>query len=211
MASRAQLSQARSRARRDALLEAALELFAEGGARAITHRAVAARAGLPPATTTYYFTSITELVREALSHHLQTWIDTLRALTDVEFDTSADIDAAAAFIETVYSARSPEIAGTQLAIYLASARDPELRELAAQALTALDDLTRSMLTRLRIESVDTLASAITALIAGSAFRRQSGASSDAEEARLLATSLRHLVAAHLLGEDAVTTALRTGK
>ena len=44
MTSRAQLTQERSRQRRGELLAAAIELFAEGGARAITHRAVAARA-----------------------------------------------------------------------------------------------------------------------------------------------------------------------
>ncbi|MFI5426371.1 TetR/AcrR family transcriptional regulator [Aeromicrobium sp. UC242_57] len=65
MVERAQLSQERSRARREALLDAAIDLFAEGGSRAITHRAVAARAGLPSATTTYYFESIDELIRAA--------------------------------------------------------------------------------------------------------------------------------------------------
>ena len=58
MATRAQLTQGRSRQRRDELLAATIELFAEGGSRAVTHRAVARRAGLPPATTTYYFSSM---------------------------------------------------------------------------------------------------------------------------------------------------------
>src|SRR5688572_23024346 len=50
MATRAQLAQGRSRQRREELLAAAIELFAEGGSRAATHRAVARPAGLPPAT-----------------------------------------------------------------------------------------------------------------------------------------------------------------
>ena len=48
-------SQRRSRARREALLRAAVALLAEGGVRAVTHRAVADRAGVPLAATTYYF------------------------------------------------------------------------------------------------------------------------------------------------------------
>ena len=49
---------------------ATIELFAEGGSRMVTHRAVARRAGLPPATTTYYFASIEDLLREALAAHI---------------------------------------------------------------------------------------------------------------------------------------------
>ncbi|MFT4189566.1 MAG: TetR family transcriptional regulator [Aeromicrobium sp.] len=204
---RAQLTQERSRERREALLEAALELFVEGGSRAVTHRAVATRAGLPSATTTYYFSSIEHIVREALSRHLTTWIETLRSLTDVEFDTSADLDEAAAFIEMIFTVRAPEVAGTQIAIYLAAARDPELRELAGDALRALDGLIVSVLTRLGVETADDLAASVFSLIAGVALRRQSGVESDAEAARVLALSLRHLLAAHLLGEDQITAAL----
>ena len=36
------------------------------GAGAVTHRAVAARAGVPLSTTSYFFSSIDELVTEAL-------------------------------------------------------------------------------------------------------------------------------------------------
>ena len=66
---------------RDELLAATIELFAEGGSRAVTHRAVARRAGLPPATTTYYFASIEDLLREALSEHMKQWMTDLEGLT----------------------------------------------------------------------------------------------------------------------------------
>ncbi len=209
MASRAQLSQARSRARRDELLAAAIELFAEGGSRAVTHRAVATRAGLPPASTTYYFASIDELVREALSQHLTSWIEALRALTEIEFDASIDIDSATSLIEAVFTTRNPEVAGTELAIYLAAARDPQLREVAASALVALDELIVSMLGRIGIADADVLATNITSVIAGVALRRQSAAHSETEQARALAQGLRHLVAGHLVGENAVSEALAT--
>ena len=44
---------------------AAAELLAEGGFDAVRHRAVAERAGLPLASTTYYFGSLDELVTAA--------------------------------------------------------------------------------------------------------------------------------------------------
>jgi len=55
--------------RRQALVEAAAELLVEGGFDAIRHRAVAERAGLPLASTTYYFESLDELVAAAVEHH----------------------------------------------------------------------------------------------------------------------------------------------
>jgi len=55
--------------RRQALVEAAAELLAEGGFDAVRHRAVAERAGLPLASTTYYFESLDELVTAAVEHH----------------------------------------------------------------------------------------------------------------------------------------------
>jgi DNA-binding transcriptional regulator YbjK len=54
--------------RRAALVEAAAELLVEGGFDAIRHRAVAERAGLPLASTTYYFDSLEELVTAAVEH-----------------------------------------------------------------------------------------------------------------------------------------------
>jgi DNA-binding transcriptional regulator YbjK len=54
--------------RRAALVEAAAELLVEGGFDAIRHRAVAERAGLPLASTTYYFDSLEDLVIAAVAH-----------------------------------------------------------------------------------------------------------------------------------------------
>ncbi|PRY32675.1 TetR/AcrR family transcriptional regulator [Umezawaea tangerina] len=55
--------------RRQALVEAAIGLLVDGGFDAVRHRAVAERAGLPLASTTYYFDSLDELIAAALDHH----------------------------------------------------------------------------------------------------------------------------------------------
>ena len=54
--------------RRRALIESAAELLEEGGFEAVRHRAVAERAGLPLASTTYYFDSLDALVTAAVEH-----------------------------------------------------------------------------------------------------------------------------------------------
>ena len=54
--------------RRYALVSAAAELLCEGGFEAVRHRAVARRAGLPLASTTYYFSSLDDLICSAVAH-----------------------------------------------------------------------------------------------------------------------------------------------
>ncbi|MBS4727630.1 TetR family transcriptional regulator [Mycobacterium sp. SM1] len=54
--------------RRYALVSAAAELLREGGLDAVRHRAVARRAGLPLASTTYYFSSLDDLITRAVEH-----------------------------------------------------------------------------------------------------------------------------------------------
>ena len=54
--------------RRYALVSAAADLLCEGGFDAVRHRAVARRAGLPLASTTYYFSSLDDLIAKAVEY-----------------------------------------------------------------------------------------------------------------------------------------------
>ena len=54
-------------ARRDAILQAAVELIGEQGPDALTHRAVAERAGVSLSATTYWFSSKDEIFRQAVA------------------------------------------------------------------------------------------------------------------------------------------------
>ena len=208
MATRARLSQDRSRLRREELLDAAIELFAEGGARGITHRAVASRAGLPPATTTYYFTSIDELIEEALSRHIGIWLQDLHRLTSTPIDAEVSLDDANGLISAVFAVRSTDIVALQLSIYLAAARNRHLRPKAAQALDAFEVLTAKMLHQVGVADADLLARSIVSVILGSAFGRLSGRSTNDEEADMLYRSIRGLVTAALLTEDETAATLR---
>lgn len=62
-------STAKGERRRAVLASAAAELLLEGGFDAVRHRAVAERAELPLASTTYYFDSLDDLVYAAMERY----------------------------------------------------------------------------------------------------------------------------------------------
>lgn len=68
--------------RRSLLVAAAAELLADGGFDAVRHRAVAERAGVPLAATTYYFDSLDELVTAAAERLGRTELAEFRAALD---------------------------------------------------------------------------------------------------------------------------------
>ena len=70
----------RGEARREHLLEATLRVVAEQGVAAVTHRRVAAEAGLPLAATTYWFASKEELMAGAYTLSLERDLVRLAAL-----------------------------------------------------------------------------------------------------------------------------------
>jgi DNA-binding transcriptional regulator YbjK len=72
----------RGTARREALLDATLTLIGEFGADAVTHRRVAERAGLPLASTTYWFDSKEQLLTEALAHAADADAERLRSAAE---------------------------------------------------------------------------------------------------------------------------------
>jgi TetR/AcrR family transcriptional regulator, regulator of biofilm formation and stress response len=111
--------------RRRAIIDAAAALVAEVGVDGLTHRLVAARAGVPLGATTYYFATLDDLRLTTLSHvceinaaYLRSWAEAIRA--------SADVAATLAELTADYLAdRSRALADTEL--YLAAIRRPELR------------------------------------------------------------------------------------
>lgn len=70
---------ARGTQRQDALVAAAVALVLERGPAAVTHRAVAARAGASLSATTYYFADLDELMAAAGTEVARRWADHARA------------------------------------------------------------------------------------------------------------------------------------
>jgi AcrR family transcriptional regulator len=74
--------QARGVARRDALVRAAADLILREGPAAVTHRAVAARADVPLAATTYYFTGLDDLMSAAGRLIVEGWAEHARGAAE---------------------------------------------------------------------------------------------------------------------------------
>lgn len=121
-----------------ALLEAAVEIAGEAGAAAVTHRGVAARAGVPLATTSYFFASIGELLAEALRSFGTTRAAELNALADeLSADDATLEEVADRFAELLLGGdRTTELA--EIESYLHAARSPELHEAIADVTAAYE-------------------------------------------------------------------------
>jgi len=123
----------RGAARREALLEATLQIVADTGADAVTHRRVAEVAQLPLASTTYYFESKEQLLTAALELAAERDVERLREVADSLLARTPDpSDAVEAIMpskdEDPTAGRRSLIASYTL--LLEAARRPALRELA---------------------------------------------------------------------------------
>ncbi len=123
--------------RREALLRAATEIVAESGASAATHRAIAARAGLPTATTSYFFSSIDELLAEATRLFTSERAKELDAASQAIPARATPEEVATLFADVLLTGdRSMELA--QIEAYLHAARSDDLRQAASDAMAAFE-------------------------------------------------------------------------
>ncbi|WP_426574852.1 TetR/AcrR family transcriptional regulator [Aquihabitans sp. McL0605] len=188
--------------RRAALLEAAAQLTAEVGAGAVTHRAVAARAGVPLSTTSYFFSSIDELVTEALRLGATARVsdfDAAERVAVLSVDTPTDLIIEAVVDEALACSLSAQ--GSHVEYYLAAGRDPALRDEASATVERLADRVALMLERNGAERADDVAWAITALGDGTMLHRIAQVDTDHRER--LSNGLRMLLAAAMLRDDEV--------
>ncbi|MGH9135450.1 MAG: TetR/AcrR family transcriptional regulator [Acidimicrobiales bacterium] len=190
--------QQRGRERREALLRAANELLGEGGAKAVTHRAVAARAGLPLASTTYYFDSIQQLTEEALMLQVAERVVELEALADVaEFAGRSAEEFAAQFV-TALVARPARDLVAQYEVYLEASRNTDLRRSVADSMAGFERLAARALGALGARDPDQSAMAIVALLDGFALHRVARPLPTAVEVDAIVAALRALFIAQVV-------------
>lgn len=140
----------RGLARREALLRAVLRIVGEIGPEAVTHRRVAEVAGLPLASTTYWFSSKDELLAAALELAADDDVARLRGTAE-RLDADADpVEAIIAltlgpFGEALRTSRASLIAA--YALWLEAARRPGLRDLSARWTDAYHDAIADVLER----------------------------------------------------------------
>jgi TetR/AcrR family transcriptional regulator, regulator of biofilm formation and stress response len=193
-------TQERSRVRRDALLRAAMELISEGGTRVVTHRAVAARAGLPPASTTYYFESIQKLTEEALRLHVAERVAELQELSDDAARGGRSVEEIARHFADSLANRSREVTVGQFEVYLEAARNPEMRQSVVQALDAFEQLAELALTALGARRPKEAAVAFVALLDGFALHRIARERSVALDSAILFEAMRSLFLSQVMSD-----------
>ena len=207
MAPQVKAHRASAQRRRAALLEAAVKLSAELGAGAVTHRAVAARAGVPLSTTSYFFSSIDELVTEALR------VGATDRVSDFDAAERTAVLAVDVPITTVIDtvvdqalgcSRNAE--GSQVEYYLAAGRQPELQPEASAIVERFAERVATQLQRTGAVRANEAAWAITALGDGAMLHRL--AQVDIDHRERLASGLRVLVAAAMLRDDEIDELLR---
>ena len=83
---------------RRALLEATLRVIARGGVEAVTHRRVAAEAGVSHGATTYHFASRDDLILQAFRHYIRLITTHLDAAWDDLDDDPGSVRSVVAFL-----------------------------------------------------------------------------------------------------------------
>lgn len=111
--------------RRRAIVQAAVRTIAEVGVGQVTHRRIAARAGVPLGSTTYYFPTLDDLVSAALREATESTRSMLEAWAD-ELADSEDLPATIAGLARHYLA-DREQALIEYELCLAATRTPRLR------------------------------------------------------------------------------------
>lgn len=129
--------------RRYALVSAAADLLCEGGFDAVRHRAVARRAGLPLASTTYYFSSLEDLIAKAVEHVGTRESAELRDRVATLSRRRRGAESIADVLVDLLVGESPERVTEQLISryerYIACARQPGLRDIQRRILQQRTD------------------------------------------------------------------------
>ncbi|MFD4293394.1 TetR/AcrR family transcriptional regulator [Rhodococcus sp. NPDC058505] len=131
--------------RRLALVDAAADLLVEGGFDAVRHRAVAARAGVPLASTTYYFASLSDLTAAAVERCGTRELAVMRArIDDVSQCSRGDAATVELIVDMLVGVFEGPTSHDQLVNryerFVAFARHPELREVQRRLRSELDAL-----------------------------------------------------------------------
>lgn len=150
--------------RRTQVLDAAVELVGTEGVRALTHRRIDERAGLPTGTTSNHFRTRAALLAGACD-----WIieQELAALDPTFRPASAD-ELVAGLSEQIEVFTGPLLARTsaRLALFHEASHDEQLRARIARGRTAIEGMVVAALARLGARDPDTAAAATMACAEG---------------------------------------------
>jgi DNA-binding transcriptional regulator YbjK len=168
----------------------------------VTHRAVAERAGLPLASTTYYFRSVHELIEEALKLHVAERVVELQALAVAALGVSgaSAADIAERLAGVLVAAPRPTLVA-QYQMYVEAGRNPALQPAVAEALATFEALAAGLLGTLGARDPQAAAEAFVALLDGFALHRLARPRDPEREAAALFAAMRALFLEQVMGPD----------
>ena len=188
----------RGELRRAELLDAAIHLIGAHGMDGVTHRAVAAAAGVPAASTSYYFRSKDELIDQALRTLAAREVELLRrrreALGAAVADLDATVEALAGWIEEQVTPEGSVAILAQYQLQLEAARRPAAREILAEWKAQTNELAETAMASLGARDVRTAAILLICAIDGLRLRLLASGHDPLE-----GQALRHVLRALLLG------------
>jgi TetR/AcrR family transcriptional regulator, regulator of biofilm formation and stress response len=144
------MANVRNEERRKLILEATVRIIGREGPGAVTHRAVAAEAGVPLAATTYYFTSKETLFHEALALSVQSDLTELEDLASSMAQSPVSAEALSRSIAEFLIAQLRHRRTTVIAQYelsLEAARQSALQPAARASTEAYVGLFETMLAK----------------------------------------------------------------
>ena len=190
--------------KRALIIEATAQLVMEQGFSAVSHRAVAERAGVPLSATTYYFRSLDDLLTATVERLAGTWLAAAREAVDRfagpgELRDVADAVLAIALLTPPGSGYADRAGVLSLYDrYLEAARHPHLQVLIATYDRDLDHLISTVLSRAGLPH-DLGAAALVLAVADGAVLRALAEGSDVGAARhSVERVLEHMSAASVV-------------
>lgn len=168
---------ARGERRHEALCGAAAELIRGQGFASVSHRAVAQLAGLPLAATTYYFSSLDDLLEQAVHRLARQWMQRARdALAGLPPRLAGPRQLAEALTSVVIGIPNATVSNSSEDLlvlyerYLEAGRHRHLRPLVAAYTRELDALVAEVLARAAPPADPVTAPLVLALIDGAVLR-----------------------------------------
>lgn len=188
--------------RRRCLLEATLRVVGRDGPAAVTQRAVAREAGVPPSAVLYYFATVDELLVATLTMVNDTYVARIEAFGD---DDARVLEMLAELI-VAGTGRDRAAALAEYELCLMAARHPPMRGELDRWVRTLDRLAA------RVTADPTIRAGLTAVIDG-LFLRACTASDppDAGEVRQILECVSRRTPSDLVGGRWDTDAGRTGR
>jgi DNA-binding transcriptional regulator YbjK len=167
----------------------------------VTHRAVSARAGLPPAAAGYYFTTSQELIEQALRFHVEQWSASLSKVLDSAAESAKSVRQ---FEERVVRALLAGDSGVNVAVYevyLEAARNPALREVVQESMSSFEDVVAGHLDRLGVRDPRGAAISLVAIVDGFVLHQMANPRPHEEHVEAMVVTMSGMLLAHRLDRD----------